>query len=282
MTFLRVIGFSVVVLLVFTGFANILPQVQSDPPGASRMEPGTLDMAGLIALGEQLFSGRGTCNLCHVERGRAPDLLNLELGAEIAARLADPRYRGPQDAERYLRDSLVAPSAYVVAGYGKKGSNDTESPMPAVDRPPIGLNPAEIAALTAYLMDLAGLEPGPDLLTIAAGAVGGDTGGDTGADTGGDTGGDSGSALARTGPEAIEKFFCAACHDLEGSGADLGPGLAGIGARLGAGGIMEAILDPDAFVPAGYEPGIMPADFAGQMQASELVLLTDYLMNLPE
>ena len=273
MTFLRVVVFSVAVLLIFTGFANVLPQVQSDPPSEEAIDTGALDMAGMIALGESLFSGKGTCTLCHNDLGRAPDLLNLDLAEEFAARLEDPKYGGPKDVESYIRESMVMPSAYVVAGYGKKGTNDTQSPMPVVNKPPIGLNDVEMNALIAFLMDRAGLEPTVPLPAADEApppateqpAAGGEA-----------------EPLATTGPEAIEKFYCAACHDLEGSGADTGPDLRGIGARLGEGGIMEAILDPNATIAEGYEPDIMPTDFADQMHASELKLIVDYLMNLKE
>ena len=118
MTFLRVMVFSILVLLVFTGFANILPQVQSDPPAEEVVETGSLDMAGLVAYGEKLFSGKGTCTLCHNSMGRAPDLLELDLAATFADRLGDTGGEGAAAVEDYLRESLLEPSAYVVAGFG--------------------------------------------------------------------------------------------------------------------------------------------------------------------
>lgn len=273
MTFLRVMVFSVLTLLVFTGFANLLPQVQSDAPSDEEVPAGAMDMPAFIAYGEELFSGAGTCTLCHNDLGRAPDLLQIDLRADFEARLADPLYDGPKDIESYLRESLVMPSAYVVPGFGKKGTNDTESPMPAADKPPIGLNDVQMDAIIAFLEDLAGYEPTVALPTDEEAAPVPETPAATG---------DQGEAAATTAEEAIDKYFCAACHDLFGSEADLGPGLRGVGARLGEGGIMVAILDPNAEITEGYEPDIMPQDFAQQMSASELKLITDYLMNLPE
>ncbi len=271
MTFLRVIVFSVLALLVFTGFANMLPQVQSDPPSEEDAPTGAMDMAGMIAWGEELFSGAGTCTLCHNSLGRAPDLLMAtDLAGDFAARLEDAKYTGEKTVAAYLHESMVDPSAYVVAGFGKKGTNDTESPMPAVDKPPIEMSEVQMNALTAFLMDLAGLEPDIPLPTGEAAAP-------EPAPEVTET-----EPLAATGEEAIDKFFCAACHDLLGSEADLGPDLRGIGTRMGAGAIMEAILEPNAVVAEGYEPDIMPGDFAEQMHASELKLIVDYLMNLPE
>ncbi len=272
MTFLKVIVFSVAMLLVFTGFANILPQVQSDAPVEEVLDTGALDMAGLVAYGERLFSGKGTCTLCHNDLGRAPDLLNLNLAEDFALRLADTGAEDtPEAMEAYLHESLVDPSAYVVPGFGKKGTNDTVSPMPVVTAPPIEMTDVQTNALIAFLMDRAGVEPTVPLPSAAEAPP---------ADTG--DGEDAGEPLATTGAEAVDKFFCSGCHNLEGSEADLGPELAGIGNRMSRGDIMMAILDPNATIAEGYEADLMPDDFADQMQASELVLIVDYLIALPE
>jgi len=53
---------------------------------------------------------------------------------------------------------MLEPSVYVVAGFGKAGSNDSESPMPDVTGGGIDLSSAEISAVVAYLQDLGGAE----------------------------------------------------------------------------------------------------------------------------
>jgi Cytochrome c len=270
-TFLKVIAFSILVLLVFTGFANVLPQVQSDPPKEEVIDAGSLDMTGMIAYGEKLFSGEGTCTLCHNDLGRAPNILKIDLAADFASRLQDAAYTGEPTVEAYIRQSMLEPSAYVVAGFGKKGSNDTKSPMPVVNAPPIEMNEVQMNALIAFLQDRAGIEPTVPLPAADQAPPAADTGGD---------GGDTGEPLATTGPEAVDKFSCSSCHDLEGSEADIGPNLNNVSKRLSRGDIMESILDPNAKIADGYEADFMPADFAEQMQASELVVLVDYLMNL--
>ncbi len=88
--------------------------------------------------------------------------------------------------------------------------------------------------------------------------------------------------LATTGLEAIDKFGCAGCHDLDGSEADIGPKLNGIGKRMTADEVKTAIIDPNAIIAEGFEAEMMPDDFADQMDDSELSLIVDYLMNLPE
>ena len=274
MTFVRVMLFSIVLLLVFTGFANILPQFQSDPPAEEVVETGSLDMAGLVAYGEKLFSGRGTCTLCHNNMGRAPDLLELDLAATFPARISDARYQGGASGgegagavEAYLRESLLDPSAYVVAGFGKKGTAGKVSPMPVVDAPPIELDAVQIDAVIAFLQDRAGLEPTVPLPSAVEEA----------AEDEEEPEGPATDALA-----AIDKFYCSACHDLEGSEADAGPDLRGIAGRMSREAIMAAILDPNAEIAEGYEADLMPADFSEQMFVSELRLIADYLTGLPE
>ena len=127
MTFLKTIGFSIVAMLLFTAFANMLPQVQSDPPVEEEISTDSLDMAGMIVYGERLFMGKGTCTLCHNDLGRAPDLLVMDLASAFNERLADPRNEGvssggegASDIEAYIRESLVEPSAYVVEGLSEE------------------------------------------------------------------------------------------------------------------------------------------------------------------
>ncbi len=267
MTFIRVMVFSILVLLVFTGFANILPQVQSDPPAEEVVETGSLDMAGLVAYGEKLFSGKGTCTLCHNSMGRAPDLLELDLATTFADRLSDTGGEGAAAVEAYLRESLLEPSAYVVAGFGKKGTNDKISPMPVVDAAPIELDAVQIDAVIAFLQDRAGMEPTVPLPS-ADDAVADE-------DDEEEPEGPATDALA-----AIDKFYCSACHDLDGSEADAGPDLRGIASRMNRAKIMEAIFDPNAEIAEGFEADTMPDDFAEQMYVSELTLIVDYLASL--
>ncbi len=275
MIFLRVVGFSVVVLLLYTMFANILPQVQSNPPeDEATVVAGDIDIPGMIDWGEKVFSGRGTCTLCHNNLGRAPDLLAMNLRAAFDERLTDSRYQGEakgqtgaKAVETYLRESLVDPSAYVVAGFGKKGSGDTVSPMPKVSGPPISLSVAEMNALIAFLQNKAGYEVTAPLPAEGESAT---------AEV------EEPESPAETAEAALEKFTCAACHDLGGSGADVGPKLVGVGKRLGPEGLRAAILDPNAEIANGFEADTMPPDYAEQMRVSELNLIIDYLMNLPD
>jgi len=277
MTFLRVVAFSISVLLLYTVFANILPPVQSDPPSEEDEPTGVVDMAGLVAYGEKLFSGKGTCTLCHNDLGRAPDLLKLDLAKTFSERLNDPAYAGKaknadgaKATELYLLESLVEPSAYVVRGFGKKGTNDEVSPMPKADAAPIELNEVQISALIAFLQSEAGIEPTVALPSAEAGE-------DAEAVTSED---DEDEGPATTAVAALEKFSCTACHDLEGSEAEAGPKLDGLATRMDRQKIVESILNPNAEIAEGYEEDAMPQDFGEQMRVSELNLIVDYLMKM--
>ena len=276
MTFFKTMGFSILVLLIYTGFANILPQVQSDPPAEEEISTEGLDMNGLIAYGERLFTGKGTCTLCHNDLGRAPDLLEMDLGTAFNDRMVDPRNEGASaggegasDVEEYLRESLVDPSAYVVSGFGKKGSDDTISPMPIVSAPPIELNDVEINAVIAFLQNGAGYAPTVPLPSVDEEPIIEEEVEEEEV------------AEPETDPLVIlDNVYCAGCHDLEGSEADVGPNLNDIGTRMTQGEIIEAILYPNAIIADGFEADYMPEDFGEMMHTTELMVLVDYLINL--
>ncbi|MHA1566683.1 MAG: c-type cytochrome [Alphaproteobacteria bacterium] len=275
MTFLRIMGFSLAVLLSFTILANILPQVQSDPPEEEEIDTGALDLAGQVAWGERLFTGKGTCTLCHNNLGRAPDLLVLDLSEAFPQRLADSRYagaaadlEGAEAIEVYLRESMIEPSAYVVGGFGKKGTNDAVSPMPKADGAPISLAALEMDAIVAFLQDKSGFEvtvalPSEDSAAVAEAEEA-----------------DEEEGPAETAEAVLENNACGACHDIAGSGADIGPALAGIGERLDREGLRQAILQPNADIVEGYEADIMPQDLGTYMWAVELEMVIDYLLAL--
>ncbi len=278
MTFLRIVLFSLATMFAFTLFANILPQVQSDPPKTEEINESTLDVAGQIAWGQRLFSGRGTCTLCHNDLGRAPDLLQMDLATAFAERIADARYEGEAAGqsgagaiETYLRESMNAPSAFVVAGFGKKGTNDAESPMPRVDAAPLSLTETETNALIAYLQDLAGEEVTVPLPSAADAQDGADGDGDEAAEEEGPS---------TSAEDIMDRLGCAGCHDLFGSEADIGPDLAVAAQRLQPEGLRTAILDPNAIIAEGYEADFMPDDYAEQLWVSELNVMIDYLMQL--
>lgn len=256
------LGFSVFIIFCFATVTYVLPQVKGEAPEEETLDIGELTMGDFVALGEKLYSGKGTCTLCHNSLGRAPDLLTYDVAKVSMERLADSRYQGKAtDAETYLRESMIDPSLFVVAGFGKKGSNDSESPMPAVNQPPIQLSDIEIDAIIAFMQDKDGNE-----VTVALPTEGPQT------DT--ESAEESKPALAQTAEEAIAKFGCSACHTVLDTSSVVGPSLADVGKRLQPNQIRDSIVDPQAVVAEGFPP-IMPP--FPNMALAELELLTAFL-----
>lgn len=265
----KVTGFSLALAFAFTLVANLLPQVEGETPAEATAPAGALTMDSFTALGEEVFKGKGTCALCHNNMDRAPDLLALNVVQTAASRLRDPRYQGgATDAESYLRESMVNPSAYVEKGYGQKGSDDTKSPMPQVDKAPIQLSSLEIDAVIAFLQAKDGNEvtvplPDADAQPTASTPAAADA---------------KPASSAKTAQEAIAKFGCAACHTMLGAQSSVGPNLTKVGSRLKPEAIRLSITDPGAAIAEGFPP-TMPADFAERMTARELELIVQFLVN---
>jgi mono/diheme cytochrome c family protein len=257
------LGFSVALILIFASVTYVLPQMKGEAPEETEVAVGALTMESFIAMGEKLYEGKGTCALCHNKLGRAPDLLAFDVAKVSLERIADSRYQGKaKDAEGYLRESMLQPSAYVVKGFGKKGSNDAESPMPAVDQAPIQLSELETSAIIAYLQKKDG-----NPVTVALPTA-------VPADQKKDEGAGAKPALAQSPEEVIAKFACAACHSVLKTESALGPSLNDVGKRLKIDQIRSSIIDPKAEIAKGFPP-IMP-DFP-TMTITELELIVRFL-----
>lgn len=158
--FIKAAAFSLFIIGLYTFYSVfVIPPINpGEPPSESAAsgEPETVEE--LLALGEEVYNGKGACALCHTpEGGRAPALDDSALVART--RLSSPGYSGKAaDIESYLYESLIEPSAYVVPGYGVSGTEDRVSPMPDVRASSIGLNETEIRAVIAYLQKISGVE----------------------------------------------------------------------------------------------------------------------------
>ena len=263
--FFTVIAFMVAAIGLFAGYSNFgIPQIEpAPPPVEEKIDLGSMTMEQYIAFGERLFKGKGTCTLCHNSLGRAPALDAIATNAQ--ARLEDPRYEGEAtDIEEYLIESLVSPSAFVVVGFGKKGTNDTQSPMPDASSGSISFSEAEVTAVIAYLQDNAGLEVTveipSDLQPVAEE----------------DEDGEPREAFTQV-QDIIENFDCEACHTITEEAGDAGPNLSSIGVKRDRAYLRKALLDPNADIAEGFEEDLMPDDLGQQIYASELEILLDYL-----
>jgi len=268
--FLKVVVFSLLVIAFFAGFSNFgVPQIEPAPPPADeKLELGQMTLEQFVELGKRIFEGKGNCTLCHNPvGGRAPALERA--GAVAAERLKDTRYKGrAKTVEDYLYESLVAPSAFVVAGFGKAGTSDTESPMPDASGGSVRLSEPELRAVVAYLQDLSGVEVTVRIPTDAGRPAKADEK-------------PAQRAPARNAEELIAQFACTACHKIGAqAGGPIGPDLSAIGARRDAAYLRRAILDPNADIAKGFAAGLMPATYGEQLYASELEMLVAYLAAL--
>ena len=256
---LQIFAFTLLVSAFYWYVSLWVPQKRTDPPEDIAIGA-NLTTDEMVAIGEEIVAGKGTCLTCHTmgESGsglRFPDLGNI--GAIAGARVEG------QDDVVYLAESMYDPNAYVVEGF--------VAGMPQVSRPPVALSDDEILTVIAYLQSLGGtptvtmdtqLEwqgqaPAPSNVPVAA------------------PGGD------RDGPTLFTAYLCNTCHTLDGT-AGIGPSLAGLGSRLGKPEIYESIMDPDAVITEGYTPAVMNATLNGigfrdQVSAKELQTLVDYL-----
>ncbi|MCM8854396.1 MAG: c-type cytochrome [Candidatus Thiodiazotropha sp.] len=270
---LKTLGFSLALTLLFTFVTYLLPQVEGEAPVEKEVDLSSLTMDDFITLGEDLFNNKGTCTLCHkpAPLGRAPDIQGTDMVTLSDERLADQRYQGEaKDAAGYMLESMLDPSRYVVATWGKKGTNDSESPMPAIDKPPIELSAIEMDAIIAYLQakdgnDVTVALPSPEDAASVAST---------------DQKASDATALpapATTVEEALGKYACNACHAMDSSDTLVGPGLVDVGTRLSKEDIRQSIVDPNAVIAEGFAAA-MPADFAAKMTVKELDMIVAYLL----
>lgn len=254
-TNLKIVLTVVGTLVVYTGVANMIPQVESAVPEAIEVG-GDVTPERLTEIGEELYEGAGGCTACHGLGTRAPDLLGVA-GTNCATRVPD------LSCKEYLHQSLVEPTAFVVEGF--------QPIMPPVDRT---LTASQIWALVAFLQSQGGeVTVTPDDLPAAGEAEP--------AAAGAAVAGGAGAAAegAATAPrEIIATFGCTACHQLEGEGGPVGPPFEEMTGK-DPDYLRRGILAPDADTAAGYEPfaGTMPPNFGKRMTAAQLEALVGFL-----
>lgn len=141
-----------------TDMAAAPSQAASAPAaGGTATPPGARPLTGdenPIALGERLFrSATPACNACHSVAPNAnmagPTLHGL--GARAAQLVGSPEYKGKaKDAAGYIRESILEPSAHVVAGPMYSASGTSFMPNTYSQ----SLKPEQVDQLVAYLSSL--------------------------------------------------------------------------------------------------------------------------------
>jgi len=328
---LKIGGFMFLVAAALSGYGNWLPQVEGGfPPKEEKLEFSSMTAQQLADEGEKIIFGgigqsavqgaigKGQCPLCHgFQKGflseRAPNLFGLPERAE-KERLTDPNYHKGEPQKRqyadkeacpgcgtatsvqeYIAESHACPNCYVAAGFGVKGTNDKESPMPKIHKPPISLSLPELAAVDTWLYVREGKEapsyediiksyekfiPEADRPKQQDDKAAGPT------------------TLMADGTEPVDQIFakaqCVSCHTI--------PGIAGatgtIGPKLEEGTnapnritdpaykgtakttqdyIMESVVAPSAYVVKGFPDNTMPKVFGQKLSAGALKKIVDYL-----
>jgi cytochrome c2 len=270
---LNVALFSLEATIAYSLVGNMVPQIESRPQAQLQLSADATPEQ-LVKAGEQIFYGKGTCALCHSvepsEAARCPILgagsLGPAIGARADERLKEASYTGKaKDGTEYLIESLTHPQDYLVQGFPPI--------MPVINKPPIGLNNDEIAAVVAFLQSIQGGK-----VTVASKLVAAFTGTEGPSQPGSEAAQPVVATATNRPPEQlIAELACIACHKFDEPGPLVGPSLWDIGSRKDEGYIRQSILDPNAVTAEGFPPMLMPPDLGQKMTGLEFEHLVQWL-----
>ena len=218
------------------------------------------------------------------------------------------RKRLHETSIEYIAESHTCPSCYVVGGFGVKGTENRESPMPRIHKPPISLSIEELIAVDTWLFVQEGeIPPTPETIEAAyrkfipeSDIVKKRTPFDPKDAEYFDY---KFSKVLVTGDEPIEEMLlktqCFNCHKIPGiklGRRTVGPTLtmrANAPKRLNDPNysgtattvkeyIRESILTPKVYVVSGFQDDVMPHDYGTKMSASALNRMVNYLADWEE
>ena len=243
--------------------------------------------------------GRGQCPLCH--------MFSPEYESDLTSRAPNlwgitARKRLKERSIEYIAESHVCPSCYVVGGYGVKGTEDRESPMPRIHKPPISLSIDDFIAVDTWLFWQEGeIPPPPDeIRTVYEALIPPDERAKGLRD---ENNPNRPVYLLTDGSESVDRIFavaqCSACHiipGIPGAFGTIGPkltmktqGPARIKDKLYTGKartvreyITESILYPSVYVTSGYPDNTMPKVFGTKLSALAIDRMVDYLAEIEE
>jgi sulfur oxidation c-type cytochrome SoxX len=191
-----------------------------------------------LSNGKALFTER--CGSCHIlGRAGTQGRTGPSLDAAFRAALQDGMNR--ETVQGIVHDQILNPRK--------------NSAMPA--NLATGEDAEDVAAYVAYAAN----RPGEDEGALAQ----------------------AGLAGATTGEQIFTAAGCGACHTLAKANAtgNIGPSLDDLAAAAGDGSpedyVREALLDPDAEVAEGFQPGVMPS-FEGRLTDEQIQTLVEYLL----
>ncbi|MFB3098277.1 MAG: cytochrome c [Dehalococcoidia bacterium] len=144
--FVRVVGFVVIVLAMFTLIGLGVPQMPSLPPAVEQFDLAKIKTpTDLAAIGQKIFFSKGQCSLCH------------SIGPRAAARCPDLKGIGAKLTREFLFESLTDPQAYIALDYRHEGlPKQYPARMPYIHRNPIALTKGEILTVIAFLQQMSG------------------------------------------------------------------------------------------------------------------------------
>ena len=226
-----------------------MPRAFRSPRGAAKLVPLTLAAAGLIA-----FTGCDTNENADLERGR--DLFTTRcgtchalaqagtgatVGPDLDAAFADARASGMDS------DTIEGVVQAQIANPRTVEESDPEYDKTFMPADLVtGQDAEDVAAYVASVAGVPGAQPPP---------------------------------LGEPPEVFAEK--CGSCHALQAAGTagTVGPDLDDVLAGKSAKQIEQDIVDPDAQIAQGFQPGVMPQDFEQQLaQGDALQKLVQYLI----
>ena len=144
--FIRVTGFVVIVLGLFTLVALSVPQMASLPPVEEKFDIATVKTpTDMATIGQKIFFSKGQCALCHT------------IGPSESARCPDLKGIGAKLSREFLFESLTQPQAYIYLDYRHEGvAKEYPAKMPYINKNPIGLSRNEILSVIAFLQQMSG------------------------------------------------------------------------------------------------------------------------------
>ncbi len=241
---------------IYTAVANMIPQLESDVP-EELVLGADVSPEELVAAGEVLYNGGGGCIACHGLGTRAPTLIGT-VGTVCVTR------QPGKSCKKYLHESLVNPTDYVVDGF--------QPIMPDMSRT---LSDAQIWSLVAFLQSQGGVVTvtSADLASEEASAAAGDAAAPA-------AGGAAVFAvLSESDPAAlIQSLGCTVCHASGDAPGGIGPTMSAM-AELEPEYIRRSILQPAADTARGFEAfaGTMPPNFGDRLTANQIEALVAYL-----
>lgn len=144
--FVRVIGFVMIVLGLFSLVALAVPQMASLPPVEEKIDVATIkNPTDMAAIGQKIFFSKGQCALCH------------SIGPSESARCPDLKGIGAKLSKEFIYESLTDPQGYIYLDYRHEGQpKEYPARMPYINKNPIGLSKNEIMSVIAFLQQMSG------------------------------------------------------------------------------------------------------------------------------